>query len=267
MVLVGRPHDDSWMAEVADDAAAAIHEASSECAFTKAQTDHRRGRFPALAIGVSFGGGQRLPGNLANTAKNKSALERLLQRSSIKRLASFASSSLALFAPKLAQYYQLTMDSLFRSDPNLRRNFRNSFFPSSTFNLGPQVECLPHYDTANLSFGWCSITALGTFDPRLGGHIVFWELGLVIEFPPGSTIDTPSAIFKHGNVKIRKGEKRFSFTQYAAAGLFRWVANGMKSDKQLALSDPKRKREMDSQSSERWRKGLDMFSTLSELME
>jgi hypothetical protein len=51
----------------------------------------------------------------------------------------------------------------------------------------------------------------------------------VVEFPPGSTVLIPSAILSHSNVDINEGEKRYSFTQYASGGLFRWVENGFKS--------------------------------------
>ena len=49
-----------------------------------------------------------------------------------------------------------------------------------------------HTDPGNLLFGWCAITTLGNFDPTLGGHLVLWDLKLVIEFPLGSTILIPS---------------------------------------------------------------------------
>lgn len=34
----------------------------------------------------------------------------------------------------------------------------------------------------------CAITTLSDYDPKAGGHLVLWDLKLVIEFPPGSTI-------------------------------------------------------------------------------
>ncbi|KAJ7883792.1 hypothetical protein B0H13DRAFT_2537891, partial [Mycena leptocephala] len=38
------------------------------------------------------------------------------------------------------------------------------------------------------------ITALRRFNPDLSGHLILWDLKLVIRFPPGSTILIPSAI-------------------------------------------------------------------------
>ncbi|KAJ7170365.1 hypothetical protein C8R43DRAFT_944883 [Mycena crocata] len=78
----------------------------------------------------------------------------------------------------------------------------------------------PHLDFANLAWGWCAITALGIFDPDLGGHLILWDLRLVIRFPPGSTVLLPSALIRPSNVAIRHHESRCSFTQYTAGGIF-----------------------------------------------
>ncbi|SJL00827.1 uncharacterized protein ARMOST_04141 [Armillaria ostoyae] len=64
----------------------------------------------------------------------------------------------------------------------------------------------------------------------MGGHLVLWDLKLVIEFPPGSCILLPSALLEHSNLPIQDGEHRSSFVMYSAAGLFRWVENDMMSD-------------------------------------
>ncbi|KAJ7025084.1 hypothetical protein C8F04DRAFT_896094, partial [Mycena alexandri] len=49
---------------------------------------------------------------------------------------------------------------------------------------------------------------------------------LVIRFPLGATILIPSAIVRHSNRPIRAHQKHFSFVQYTAGGLFRWIFNG-----------------------------------------
>ncbi|RDB28247.1 hypothetical protein Hypma_001551 [Hypsizygus marmoreus] len=91
----------------------------------------------------------------------------------------------------------------------------------------------PHTDHANLAWGWCAITALGDFDPDTGGHLILWDLGLVIQFPPGATILMPSVLLLHSNVEVKEGQTRYSFTQYSAGGLFRWVYNRFCTDKNL----------------------------------
>ncbi|KAF8057805.1 hypothetical protein FPV67DRAFT_1565958 [Lyophyllum atratum] len=158
------------------------------------------------------------------------------------------------------------MDQLCAHDPDLKRNWPRSVFAAAVFNLGPQTVCYRHKDFANLPYGWCAITALGSFDPQLGGHIVLWQLGLVVEFPPGSTILIPSAVIEHSNAPVRAHETRYSFTQYSAGGLFRWAEHGMKSDKEFfqGLSEEDFNHAA-TKSEQRWVHGLSLFSTLAEL--
>lgn len=108
---------------------------------------------------------------------------------------------------------------------SLRRNYDSKvgIFPCRSFNLGNQSASYPHVDEKNLAQSWCSITALGQFNPDLGGHFVLWDFKLFIRFPPGSTILIPSALFCHSNTAIQPEEKRHSIVQYAAGGLARWV--------------------------------------------
>ena len=94
---------------------------------------------------------------------------------------------------------------------------------AATYNLGPRVVCFLHVDSANLPFDLCAITAIGNFDLSEGGHFVLWDCKLLIEFPPGSTILILSAVLAHSNTRVATHETRFSFTQYTAGGLFRWV--------------------------------------------
>jgi hypothetical protein len=113
---------------------------------------------------------------------------------------------------------------------------------------------------------------LGNFDPTLGGHLVLWDLKLVIEFPPGSTILIPSATLRHSNVAIRKGETRYSFTQYTAGGLFRWVDQGFQSASSYAAGLTKaqlkkHERKEEQKGTERWKMGVNLFSTLTSLQQ
>lgn len=122
-------------------------------------------------------------------------------------------------------------------------------------------------DYANLPFGWCSVTSLGNFDPILGGHLVLWEMQLVIEFPAGSTILLPSAAVTHSNVPINSsaGEQRFSFTQYTAGGIFRWVDQGFRTSDQFRGGlAPEELNETLKGLSSQLDMGLGLFSTLDE---
>lgn len=165
------------------------------------------------------------------------------------------------------KFYAGTLGRLFKHFPTLVHNFRNSIFPAISFNLGPATVSLDHLDYGNLSSGVCALTALGNYDHTTGGHFILFPFRLVVEFPPGSTIIIPSACLNHGNTPIQEGETRLSIAQYAAGGLFRYVAYGFSTAKSLMQSSAGRakKTEVDMQKGERWKYGLSLFSKHSEL--
>ncbi|KAF8328770.1 hypothetical protein F5887DRAFT_897415 [Amanita rubescens] len=135
-----------------------------------------------------------------------------------------------------------------------------------SINFGPQTATFPHYDVANLSHSWCSITALGSFDAEKGGHLALWELGLYVNFPAGSTVLIPSSVLCHSNTPIESHEERYSIVQYVAGGLFRWVENGFMSDaawEKKATDEEKKARKL--QQSQRWANGYRMFMNIEEL--
>ncbi|PIL31790.1 hypothetical protein GSI_06494 [Ganoderma sinense ZZ0214-1] len=92
----------------------------------RSQVEHRRGSFPAVAVGISFGGGQQRVGNLAHTPHNTAVLNTALQSTTMQRVANFANTSMQLFAPKLHKFYGETLDVICDKDPGLKRNFKNN---------------------------------------------------------------------------------------------------------------------------------------------
>ena len=136
-------------------------------------------------------------------------------------------------------------------DETLKAPFSNSVFACAAFNFGPQVVTRPHRDHLNLAYGWCSITALGTFDPKAGGHLVLPELKLAIEFPPGATVLIPSASFTHYNLPIGIEENRQSITQFSAGGIFRWISYGFQL-KKIAIA-------ASIEGEKWWEKGMGLF--------
>lgn len=132
------------------------------------------------------------------------------------------------------------MKALREHQPSLRPNLSNSAYPCITFNLGPQTVCNAHNDSTNYPGVPCAITPLGTFDPDEGGELVFYDYKLIVRFPPASTALLSSAGVRHGNKPIRKGEKRYSVTQFCVGGLKRWVRHGFRPASHL--SDEERAR-------------------------
>lgn len=171
-----------------------------------------------------------------------------------------------MWAPLIYMFYQTQMFLLHRERPSLRRCFPGSIFAACTFNFGPRAITAPHIDFANLSWGWCAITALGNFDPDRGGHLILWDLKLVIRFLPGSTILLPSALIRHSNVAIQAHEHRCLFTQYTAGGIFRWIRNGFKTDlvyRATASAEELAARE--TEDAARWEEGMGMYSIIDDL--
>jgi hypothetical protein len=162
--------------------------------------------------------------------------------------------ALAAFAPKLYRYLARILQALFGHHVGPVHNFHNSIFFAASFNCGPTTVSLDHTDYGNLSHGLCALTALGLYDHVLGGHLVLFEFKLVIQFPVGSTALIPSGCVRHANTPIQDGETRLSIAQYAAGGLFRWVAYGFQSVKSLMTSKAgrKQKQEIDIQAGNRW---------------
>ncbi|KAJ7062414.1 hypothetical protein B0H15DRAFT_794827, partial [Mycena belliarum] len=283
LVLGGFPPQAQDWSDVAKEAADRMEEAAAEIytepkwrrkmAADSSKTP-RRGPHAAEHVGPAMGGGQRYPMDLHHSLVNLAVFARLFGLKCFERIAGWTNTLFMGFAPLLHRYYETTLDHLFKWDAaqtrakRLHRNFRRrlSAFATATFNFGPETVTFPHIDFGNLGWGWCAITALGPFDPDRGGHLILWDLKLVIRFPPGSTILLPSAILRHSNVKIKPGERRYSFTQFTPAGIFRWVYNGFRTEKEAngegktaAGQEEQERRRRDRVN--RWQEGVRMYRT------
>ncbi|KAJ7633770.1 hypothetical protein DFH06DRAFT_1004041 [Mycena polygramma] len=267
-ILGGMPADVAGWKIVTDSAAALLERKVSTGSFTEAQLHHRRAQepYPSISRGISHGGGQTEPGELCNNVANTKLTDELLRDASFQRLAGFANCLFQVFAPVLYAFYQVQMALIATWRPTLRWNFARSVFAACTFNFGPHAITVPHLDFGNLAWGWCAVTALGVFDPDVGGHLILWDLKLVIRFPPGSTILLPSALIRHSNVPVRAHERRYSFTQYTAGGLFRWIRNGFQTDEAFQRSaTPVEQAARAKEAAGRWEAGVAMFSTVNSL--
>ncbi|KAJ7705212.1 hypothetical protein B0H16DRAFT_1403943 [Mycena metata] len=210
-----------------------------------------------------MGGGQETPGPFFHVVLNRLVLAGLMATRPFQRLAGHTNVIFQAYAPDLHGYYHSTLDRLHRWDKTLKRNFLPtiSVFAAATFNFGPATVTLPHLDFANLAWGWCAITAFGNFDPDKGGHLILWDLMLIIRFPPGSTLFIPSALLRHSNVSIQQGEKRFSFTQFTSAGIFRFVDNNFQTEQEVnetPMSTAEREARAETRKA-RWAEGLKMY--------
>lgn len=222
-----------------------------------------------------------------NSKHNAWILDSIMQPEELTRLVSFTNIGLFylksiltpltchhtdcfnMWAPRLHKYYGDMLKALCTRHPHLRHNFAegDGVFACSTINFGPATKSFPHTNNNNLAWGWCAVTTLGDYNPTLGDHFILWDLKLIIEFPPGATVLIPSAIFKHSNTVIQDGETRYSFTQYASGGLFRWVEHGFCGEAVYNTSPSgSRRREEGGRKAGRWAKGMETYFTISELI-
>lgn len=94
--LAGRPDDPTYDLACKDAFESIVREGQA-AQFTSAEKKHRRGHFPALATGISYGKGQKRPTRL-DAGVHSAMLRRLVGNQSIERLATYASGKDHLFA-------------------------------------------------------------------------------------------------------------------------------------------------------------------------
>ncbi|KAK7052787.1 hypothetical protein R3P38DRAFT_2502653 [Favolaschia claudopus] len=141
------------------------------------------------------------------------------------------------FCPTAYDTLNEDKEDMLRHNPNAYFPNEASIFSAATMELGgPHLNLRDHRgDLRDLeAAGWTILTALGKFRAFHGGHVIFWELGLVIQFPPGSSILLPAGLIHYSFVKVDPDETRFSLLQWAGAGVRRFLDNGCRSDMEFA---------------------------------
>ncbi|KAJ7934575.1 hypothetical protein B0H13DRAFT_2305675 [Mycena leptocephala] len=250
-VLGGTPRDHAGWKTVTDGAALLLEERQSRLKLTPEALHHRthRTRFPRSPR-VAHGGGRLEPGEVHQNPTNTQLTDELLAHDFIQRIMGFASCQ---------------QNPPQRWKPSMRWNYVNSLFAACTFNFGPRAITAPHLDFANLAWGWCSVTALGDFDPDFGGHLILWDLRLVICFPPGSRSLSPPPWYTLQRSHPR-ARQRSSITQYTTGSLFQWVHNGCKMDTAFQSSvSAEEKKARAAEDARRWEEGVKMFSVVDDL--
>ncbi|KAJ3739108.1 hypothetical protein DFH05DRAFT_1407988 [Lentinula detonsa] len=221
---------------------------------------HRRGCYPTKLFGISFGGGQQQPGNFNHPNAEEMIWEKVRNSAEIQALV--PPDLLACYFPKLHSLYSNVLSDLCLSNPHLRRNWPDCCFAASSLNFEHAVTTR-HRDFRNLLFGECAVWNGGLFDYKKGGHLIVWDLKLVVEFPPGCTAFLPSAMFAHSNTSISTNEKCHSMTFFSASGLFRWRHNNYMSDKDFMAGAPRAERlSWEGHRDALWSTGLDLLSDM-----
>lgn len=240
-----------------------------------------------INTGITYGKGTREPVSL-DPRQNGAVASRLLNNPHIQRFSSFANgksdlvlfssrkpthylspftASLALYAPKLYDHCRVKLNTLPVQFPRLAPFFSNGtkVFPAAAFDLGPGTSAQKNRTALNHPYGWTATQALGQFDPTKGGQLVFWELRLIVQFPPGALVLHPAAMITVTTTPVNEGETRTSITQYIPASLFQYVESGYRSAKELKVHNTAAHQGDLKSGADKWRMGLDLFTTLDEL--
>ncbi|EDR02208.1 uncharacterized protein LACBIDRAFT_332549 [Laccaria bicolor S238N-H82] len=231
-------------------AATALEETRGGVSWGKEDRRHRHGTFFARNVGISHGGGQTRPMVLHHNAPDDAVLSGLLKHPSFVRMAGHASGSTP------------TTPTTYRSSWTTTRPSPVTLKTASLPPVPSTLACKPYaIDIATTP----TYPLAGVPSRRLGSHLVLWDLGLVIEFPPGSTIFIPLALLDHSNASIQKEEQRYSFMQYTAGGTFQWVDYGFqKADEYLASLSEEEQQAAAEEGRDRLAFGLSLFSTINE---
>ena len=168
-------------------------------------------------------------------------------------------------APKMWRDCATKLATLYAAAPSLKPPFPKGVYSACTINFPPNTACRYHVDHANRAGGWCSVYAGGTYNPDEGGHLVLPQLKIFIRFPPGSTILLPSATLLHGNTFVPSSQSRWSFVQYCAGGLFRFVEYGLTTMRRMKREDPVKAIAFEQAAAERWHIELGLLSRIDSL--
>lgn len=258
MVLLARPRGPDWLKNMAD------VDATLEWLFRRAHVppsflDHRRGRYLSLPAGCGFGGGPTCPGNYANTPHNAELVKKVLEDSSVQRVARYVDNGLYAFFPQLHRFLSNLLEEVLKDNPHINRMFEGCCYGACHFNLH-NASTRDHEDFFNILFAMCSVYASGIYDHTRGGHFIAWSLGVVTQFPPGSSIFIPSASVTHANTPIAASEHRSSIAFFMSSGLGRWYQNGFMSDKDFqAKATPTQLQAWKDQRAKLWETGLELL--------
>lgn len=237
---------------------------------------HRRGEYVSIPSGYSIGGGQQEPMNFCLSKHNAKIMGQVLDNTYVQRFARFVdrtSYPLSPFLPPTSfsggtQVYFPQIHRLLTNlhhqlagvnDPDLRQNFPGVSFAACHFNLG-RARTELHNDLKNIFFAVCGVGAVGPYNYREGAHLILWELGIVVEFPPGCAFIFPSASISHANIPIGPDECRHSIAFFTAAGNLRYYHNGFMTDKEFKERASKEQRKAwDLYRKNLWKVGMDML--------
>ncbi|KAK7017444.1 hypothetical protein R3P38DRAFT_3202002 [Favolaschia claudopus] len=204
VVLAGVGITGDWDEEVMDPLTVA-------CAGEAAALRRRNGDYPVLFTGVGHYFNEDKPARYPGSrALDVLAMSTLFTSVPMKRLISFTNSLLEAYCPTAFSVLEDQKAQLLAYAPDAVYPCETSVFSAITLELGGPHHILSpfgphgHYDPAT----WCIITSIGVYDCRVGGHIILWDIGWVLVFPPGASILLPPGLVRYSFVEVAPHEYR-----------------------------------------------------------
>ncbi|RDB15336.1 hypothetical protein Hypma_004685, partial [Hypsizygus marmoreus] len=191
----------------------AWHEQS---AFTPEQEAGRRGDF-VIGLRVSHGGGQSCQVILCTTSRSREILDLLLENEDIRRIAGSNHPHLRIVLPRL-----------------FGPTFRTAF-PATTFKPGPCSRSPLNTRDHGTSLRTLRFDRTWRLRPQTWWSSDLFDLGLIIEFPPGSTTCYHQAYSGHGNCRIRMA-RLVVLSPILCRRTVSMVRYGFKGDKDISKS-------------------------------
>ncbi|KAJ7065914.1 hypothetical protein B0H15DRAFT_807675 [Mycena belliarum] len=237
LVLGGRPQNQDWIPHLLPSANEACAEAVRS--IVQLPEEIASASAPTLTggVGESFNEDTRPRPEHGGIALNTLVFFQLFRSLALKRLVGYGNHLLEVYCPSVLSALQEEKQDFLTHHPTANYPSDSSVFSAATFEFGgphKRTTCLGQPDRFQAG-GWSVLHALGDYVPMRGGHVIFWDLGLVVSFPPGSSILIPTGVIHYSFVKVRAGERRYSLLQWAGAGIPRWFANGRRTDLEFAV--------------------------------
>ncbi|KAJ7236958.1 hypothetical protein C8J57DRAFT_1529749 [Mycena rebaudengoi] len=212
-----------------------VSRASDAIALAALNADHKQlAQQSCIRAGLQYGG--KLGTNIPHRLTNMAVCARLRYNENVHVIAGFQNRLHQLYAPRLFNDCVDKVQQIRNHGEGLHLPFDEAIhseveppispFTTVEYDFGGSTSPL-RYHERDLFYAWRSVTSLGVYDSRHGGHLILWDLRRIILFPPGSTFLFPGALIRYSFVAIEeRTERQFLLTQYSDAGHYRYLANG-----------------------------------------
>ncbi|KAK7019005.1 hypothetical protein R3P38DRAFT_3200302 [Favolaschia claudopus] len=234
LVLGGRPTNREWDRDVVNPTLRDCRRVAEDY-----RSRHPEAGYPVLSGGVGehFNRSPEPPaGPQPGRVLDCLALFALLSTVAMCELLGFANGMLRLYCRIAYTALEHQKSSFTYMKPDAQYPCPASIFSAVTVELGgPHCRTdwrgeVPPYQPDS----WAVLTAIGDYRYTQGGHVIFWEFGIVVQFPPGACILLPPGLVRYSFVEVPDHQSRHSILQWAGSGIERYLHNRDVTDSDFA---------------------------------